>query len=189
MDVEALSLEAREAVRNGSESFADGPEMIEAFLQAEVAQIVGTKFIAQVAGELFVLFEKGVLPVGAENVMAVLDLIDDGGEFSVQPLVEPNAENLADAIGRQTPQADFAASLEDLVNGEMAFEHPGPAFWESAPAERLTFSVPDALRVNSRAVNAGIHPPCVGEDNDPRCGTTIGHLSSVPRTFAARSQA
>jgi hypothetical protein len=37
MDVEALSLKTREAIRNGLEPFADGPEMVEAFLQTEVA--------------------------------------------------------------------------------------------------------------------------------------------------------
>src|SRR5271170_5005516 len=127
MNVEALSLEAGETIRNGFEPFADGPEMIESLLQAEVAQVVGTEFVAQVTGELFVLFEKGVLPVGAEDVMAVFDLIDDGGQFPVQPLAKPGAENLADAIGCQTPQADFAASLEDPVNGKVAFENEIPA--------------------------------------------------------------
>ncbi len=58
MDVEALSLEASEAIRNGLESFADGPEMIQSLLQAEVAQVIGTEFVAQVARELLVLFEK-----------------------------------------------------------------------------------------------------------------------------------
>ena len=71
VDIEALSLEARETIGNGLESFANGPQVIESLLQTEVAQIVGTEFVAQVAGELFVLFEKGVLPVGAEYVVAV----------------------------------------------------------------------------------------------------------------------
>ena len=127
VDVEALGLEAGEAIGDGLEPFADGLEMVEPFLQAEVAQVIGTEFVAQEAGELFVLFEEGVFPVGAEDVMAVLDLIDDGGEFSAQPLVEPDAEDLADAVGRQTPQADFAASLEDFVNREVAFEDEVPA--------------------------------------------------------------
>ena len=82
-----LGLETGEAVGNGLESFPHGVEMIEAFLQAEVAQIVGAEFVAQEAGELLILFEKGVLPVGAENVMAVLDLVDDGGQFAAQSLV------------------------------------------------------------------------------------------------------
>ncbi len=122
MDVEALGLEAGEAIRNGLESFANGREMVEAFLQAEVAQVIGTQFVAQVAGELLVLLEESVFPVSAEDVMAVLDLIDDGREFPVQPLVEADTEDFADAAGGQTPQTEFTAALEDFVNGEVAFE-------------------------------------------------------------------
>jgi hypothetical protein len=33
MNIEALSLEAGEAIRNGLEPFADGSEMVEAFFQ------------------------------------------------------------------------------------------------------------------------------------------------------------
>ena len=54
--------------------------------------------------------------------MAMLDLIDDGGEFAAQSLVEPDAEDLADPVGRQPPEPEFAASLEDLVDGKVAFE-------------------------------------------------------------------
>src|SRR5258708_1482456 len=127
MNVEALGLETGKAIRDGLEPLTDGVEMIESLLQSEVPEIVGTEFVAQVARELFVLLEKGVLPVGAEDVMAVLDLIEDSGEFSVQPLVEANAEDFADAVGRQPPQADLAASLEDLVDREVAFEDEVPA--------------------------------------------------------------
>jgi hypothetical protein len=34
-------------------------------------------------------------------------------------LGEPEAEEFADPVGRQPPQADFTASLEDLVDREM----------------------------------------------------------------------
>ena len=127
MDVETLSLEARETIGNGLESFANGPQVIESLLQTEVAQIVGTEFVAQVAGELFVLFEKGVLPVGAEYVVAVFDLVDDSGQFTVQPFVEADAEDFADAVGGQAPQTEFTASFEDFVDGKMAFENEVPA--------------------------------------------------------------
>ena len=49
MDVEPLGLEAGEAIGNGLELFADGIEMIEPFLQAEVARLLETEFVAQEA--------------------------------------------------------------------------------------------------------------------------------------------
>jgi hypothetical protein len=96
--------------------------MIESLLQTKVAQIIRSKFITQEARELFVLFEKGSLPVGAEDVMAMLDLIEDGGQLSSQPLVQPDTEDLTDAVSGEAPQADLAAALEDLVNGEVALK-------------------------------------------------------------------
>jgi hypothetical protein len=89
MDVEALRLEAREAIRNGLEPFAGGIETIEPFLQAEVAQVVGAEFIAQETGELLVLLEEGVFPVRPENMMSVFDLIDHRRQFPLQPFVQP----------------------------------------------------------------------------------------------------
>src|SRR5437899_9377328 len=88
MYIQALRLEAGEAVCDGLESLADGIEMIEPFLQAEVAQVVGAEFIAQEAGELLVLLQKRVFPVRAKNVMAVLDLIDHRRELSPQSFVQ-----------------------------------------------------------------------------------------------------
>ena len=42
-------------------------------------------------------------------------------------LSQPDAEDLADAVRRQPPQADLATALEDLVDGEVAFEDEVPA--------------------------------------------------------------
>jgi hypothetical protein len=127
VDVEALRLEAGESVGDGLEPSTDGVEMIEAFLQTEVAQVVGAEFVAQETGELLILLEKGMFPVRPENVMAMLDLIDHGGEFPWQPFVQPDAKDLADVVGRQPPQADLATALKDLVDGEVAFEDEVPA--------------------------------------------------------------
>src|SRR6516165_5809950 len=49
----------------------------------EIGEIVGDQLVAQKGGELFVLLEEGVLEVGAEDMMAVLDAVDDGGELAV----------------------------------------------------------------------------------------------------------
>jgi hypothetical protein len=47
----------------------------------------------------FVLLEERVFAVGAEDVMAVLDAIDDGGELAAHPAVQPRAEDLGDLVG------------------------------------------------------------------------------------------
>jgi hypothetical protein len=73
MDVEPLRLRRGKAVRDDHELLPHGAEMVQAFLQAEVGEVVGPDFIAQKGEELFVLLEKGVLAVGAKDMVAVLD--------------------------------------------------------------------------------------------------------------------
>jgi hypothetical protein len=55
--------------------------------------------------------------------MAMFDLIENGGQLAAQPLMEPDAEDLTDAVGGEAPQADLAAALEDLVDGKVTFEN------------------------------------------------------------------
>src|ERR1700747_1606544 len=66
--------------------------------QGEALQLV-----AQEGGELFVLLEEGVLEVGAEDVMTVLNAIDDGGQLAAHPAVQAGAEDLSDFVCRQAP--------------------------------------------------------------------------------------
>src|SRR5215467_9830740 len=115
MDVEALGLETSEMVGDDEESFPHRIQMIQPLFQAEVAQIVGAEVVAEVAGEFLILFEKGILPVGPEDVVAMLDLIDNGNEFPAQPFVEADAEDLADSVRRQSPKDDLATPLKDFV--------------------------------------------------------------------------
>jgi hypothetical protein len=37
--------------------------------------------------------------------------------------MKPDAEDLTDAVGREAPQADLAAALEDLVDGKVTLEN------------------------------------------------------------------
>lgn len=120
MDVEAPGLKRGETIGDDLEPFPHGVEMVEAFFQAEVTQIVGAELVAQEPGELLVLFEESVLPVGAEHMVAMFDLIDHRRQLPAQALVEPDAEDFGDAVGGQPPESDLAASLEDLVDGEVA---------------------------------------------------------------------
>src|SRR5260370_9365914 len=112
MDVEPLGLAIGETIGNDLESFAHGIEMLESLLQTEVAQIVGTQFVAQEPGELFILLEEGVFPIGSEDMVTVLDLLDNSGQFAAQSLVEPDAEDLTDAMVLQTLEHEFAAALD-----------------------------------------------------------------------------
>ena len=69
-----------------------------------------------------ILLQEGVLEVGTEDMMAVLDAVDDGGELAVHPAVHAGAKDLGDLIGRRPPQAEFADTFEQLVDREVALE-------------------------------------------------------------------
>ncbi len=96
--------------------------MIESLLQPEVGKIVGAEFISQEGSELFVLLDEGIFPIGAEDMMAVLDLVDDGAEFTAKPSGQPDAKNFADFVGGPPPESHFARAFEDFVNGGIPLE-------------------------------------------------------------------
>jgi hypothetical protein len=60
-------------------------------------------------------------------MVSMLDLVDDGCQLAAEPLIQPDAKDLADAVGGQPPQAYLTASLEDLVDGKVALENEIPA--------------------------------------------------------------
>jgi hypothetical protein len=49
-------------------------------------------------------------------MMAMLDLIDDGGELAAHPAVQAPAENRGNLVCGQPPQAEFAAALEQFMD-------------------------------------------------------------------------
>src|SRR5215831_12733241 len=55
-------------------------------------------------------------------MMAVLDLVDDGGELAGDLAVSSLAEDLGDLVGCEPPQSQLTAALEDLVDGEVPLE-------------------------------------------------------------------
>src|SRR5438067_13219448 len=103
MAVGTWRMEAGKAIGNGLEALADGIEMVQSLFELEVGEVVGDQLVAQEGGELFVLFEEGVLEVGAEDVMAVLNAIDDGGQLAAHPAVQTGAEDLSDFVCSQAP--------------------------------------------------------------------------------------
>src|SRR5208282_5872578 len=109
MHVEPLGLEASEAIRDHLEGGPHGIEMVEPLAQAEVGEIVGDQFVAQKGQELL---EEAALEVGAEDMMAVLDLVDDRGQLAMHPATDPLAEDRGDLVSTEPPQVEFAAALE-----------------------------------------------------------------------------
>ena len=97
--------------------------MIQAFSQTEIGEVVGAQFVTQEGCELFILPQYRALEVGAEDMMAMLDLIDDGGELAAYLAIEALAEDRGDLVGGQPPQAEFAAALEQFVDGKVALEN------------------------------------------------------------------
>ena len=82
VDVEPLGLETGKPADDALELVADLVQMVEAFFETEIVKVVGAEFVAQEHRELLILPENSIAEVGAEHVMAVLDLIDDGGELT-----------------------------------------------------------------------------------------------------------
>ena len=130
VNVEPLGLEAGEAAGDDFEGLADGVEIVQTLFETEVVEVVGAELIAQERYELFVLLQEGMLEVGAEDVMAMLDLIDDGGELAGQPAVEAGAEDFGNLVGCQPPQPELAAAFEQFVDGKVPFEDEVAAIFD-----------------------------------------------------------
>src|SRR5437764_4892006 len=122
VDIEPLRLEASEASGDDLEALAHGIEMVQSLLETEIGEVVGHQLVAQEGGELFVLLQERVLEVGTEDMMAVLDAVDDGGQLAAHVAVQTHAEDLGDLVGGQPPQAELAAALEQLVDRKVALE-------------------------------------------------------------------
>ena len=63
-------------------------------------------------------------------MMAMLDLIDDGGELAAHPAVKAGSEDRGNLVGGEPPQAEFAAALEQFVDGKVALEDEVAAIFD-----------------------------------------------------------
>jgi len=101
--------------------------------------------------------------------MAMLDLVEDSGQLSAQPFVQPDAEDFTDPVGRQTPEADLTAALEDLVNGKVALEDEVARVFnlrqgvEAGQVHLAAFFLGE-LRPRRKVLN--------GADGNPTCSST-----------------
>src|SRR5437868_13474448 len=109
METEPLGLLRGKAVGDNPKPFKNCVQMIESLLEPQVRQVVRTDLVVQEHSELLVLFDEGILAVGAEDMMARFDLLHDIGQFSFEPAGYPDPEDLADLVRRQPPKSQFAA--------------------------------------------------------------------------------
>src|SRR2546429_8113473 len=96
--------------------------MFEALLEPEVSEIVGAEFVAQEGGELLVLFEESIFPVGAEDMMAVLDLLQGGVELAWQAAGEAGGKHFRGILGGGAPKAPPTNPVRGGVGGGGAAE-------------------------------------------------------------------
>jgi hypothetical protein len=68
------------------------------------------------------LLDEGVLPIGAEDMVAVLDLFQRGVELALQFLGQAGAEDLRDLVRGHPPQTHLAGTFEDFMDGEVALK-------------------------------------------------------------------
>jgi hypothetical protein len=96
VDVEPLGLEPCEPGDGCLELLPGVVEIVQALVETEVVEIVGADFVAQERREVLILPEDRVfkLKLVAEHVMAVLDLVDDGGELTSVVGAKACAEDL-----------------------------------------------------------------------------------------------
>ncbi|MGH9761533.1 MAG: hypothetical protein ACREAC_11945, partial [Blastocatellia bacterium] len=89
-------------------------------LEPEVLEVIAESFQAEEGRKLLVHPKDRVLAVGAENMVAVVDLFQHTLEFAAQPLVHAEAENLDDFVGQHANKTDVTGAFEQFVNGEVA---------------------------------------------------------------------
>ena len=123
MDIEPFGLKGSKAVGDDLKALPDGIEMIESLLESEVAQIVRAEFVAQEQGKLLVLFEEGVFAVGAENMVAVFDALQNSVEFAARPFAQAYPEDFGDLLGRHAPQPHFAGAFENFPDREVTLKN------------------------------------------------------------------
>src|SRR4029077_17099695 len=68
------------------------------FLRRKSARLLDTNSLRRKVENFSYCFRKAFLEVGAEDVMAVLDTIDDGGELAAHSAVDTRAEDLGDLV-------------------------------------------------------------------------------------------
>lgn len=107
MPIESLSLESTEAVSDLTEDLTHGGEVIERFLQMKVSEVVACHFASEESEKLLVLFDKGVLEVGSQDVMTVVDPLQGCMQLALEVFSDALTEERRDlsALRSKSPSS------------------------------------------------------------------------------------
>src|SRR4030095_2655846 len=122
MHGEGVSLESRKAVSDLTEDLTHRGEVIERFLQMKVSEVVAAYFASEEGEKLLVLFDKGVLEVGSQDVMTVLDSLQGSMHFPVCLFADALTEELRDFVSGQKQKPQRAVALEEVSDREVALK-------------------------------------------------------------------
>ena len=116
VDIEILSLSSDEAIGDSHERLSYLWEVVQAFLNSEIGEIIAAQFCSQESGELLILLQESVLEIRSKNMMSVFDLIQGRMELATQSLCQPNSKNLRNLVDCKFPQSQLAGALEYFVD-------------------------------------------------------------------------
>jgi hypothetical protein len=122
VDVEHGYLKAGEAVIHRMEGLFDLRQMVQRLFEVEVRKVVAARFYTKEGPELLILFDKSMLAICPEYVMALLDAIEGRMELAVEASRKAVPEELGDCIGGNRGEGEFAGALEQAVDGEVTVE-------------------------------------------------------------------
>jgi hypothetical protein len=122
MHVEGLSLESGETVSDLTEDLTHRGEVIERFLQMKVSEVVAAHFASEESKKLLVLFDKGVLEVGSQDVMTVLDSLQGSVQLALELFADALTEELRDFVSGQEQKPQLTGALEKVSDREVALK-------------------------------------------------------------------
>ncbi len=122
VNVEGLSLEGGKSIGYRHEGVAHSGQVVQAFLEGEVLEVIGTQLVAKKGLKLLILSEEGVLQISPQHVVAVIETLQSRIEFSSQSFGHTLTEDFRDFVCRQRQQPQLTGSLEDLVDGKLSAE-------------------------------------------------------------------
>jgi S1-C subfamily serine protease len=128
--VQGLRFEAGKSICDGYEFAAQGFQVLQPLVQAQILHPVYADFHAQEGAEFFVHAAYEVLAVDAHHVMAMVELFEHAVQLAAQPFGDAHAEDVSHLVGGEAEQPHFAGMLEDPVDGEVPLEDEVAAIFD-----------------------------------------------------------